>query len=185
MISASDLRVGVTLLLEGEIHRVLEFERTHLGRGRANIRLKLRNIKTGATIERVFSPTERFEEVRLELRLVQYLYNDGSLYYFMDTQTYEQPALSAEALREQAKYLKEGLTLHLSMNEGQPVEVILPTTVDLAVAQTEPWVRGDTATAATKPATLETGLTIQVPLFVNRGDVVRVDTRIGEYVTRA
>ncbi|MFQ5885857.1 MAG: elongation factor P, partial [Anaerolineae bacterium] len=138
-----------------------------------------------ATIERAFGADERFEEVRLELREVQYLYTDGALYYFMDTETYEQPALGAEALGERVYYLKEGLTLHISLHEGRPVEVELPVTIDLEVTQTEPGIKGDTATGATKKATLETGVVVQVPLFIEEGDIVRVDTRRGEYLTRA
>jgi len=185
MIAASDLRKGVTFEYEGDLHRVLEYQHSVIGRGGANVKVRLRNLKTGATIERVFGADERFEEVRLELREVQYLYTDGTLYYFMDTETYEQPALSAETLGERVKYLKEGLALHISMHEGRPVEVELPVTVDLEVTETEPGIKGDTATGTTKKATLETGLVVQVPLFVEEGDILRVDTRTGEYLTRA
>jgi elongation factor P len=184
MISATDLRKGATFEYEGDLYRVLEYQHSFIGRGSANVKVKLRNLETGATIERVFRADERFEEVRLEMREVQYLYTDGDLYYFMDTETYEQPALSAEALGERVHYLKEGLTLHISMHEGRPVEVELPVTVDLEVTQTDPGIKGDTATGATKKATLETGLVVQVPLFVEGGDIVRVDTRTGEYLTR-
>jgi len=184
MISASDLRKGVTFILDGELYRVVDYQHSYLGRGSARVRVTMKNLQTGATLERVFGADERIEEVRLELREVQYLYTDGYLYYFMDTETYEQPALSAEALGEKVYYLKEGLTLHISMHEGRPVEVELPVTADLEVTQTEPGIKGDTATGATKKATLETGLVVQVPLFVEEGDVVRVDTRTGEYLTR-
>jgi len=184
MILASHLKKGVTFLLDGELYRVIDYQRTYLGRGSARVRVTIRNLETGTTIERVFFADDRFEEVRLELREVQYLYTDGDLYYFMDTETYEQPALSAEALGERVYYLKEGLILHLSMHEGRPVEVELPVTADLEITQTEPGIKGDTATGATKKATLETGLVVQVPLFVEEGDVVRVDTRTGEYLTR-
>ncbi|HAL61564.1 MAG TPA: elongation factor P [Chloroflexi bacterium] len=184
MISASDLRKGVTFILDGELYRVVDYQHSYLGRGSARVRVTMKNLQTGATLERVFGADERIEEVRLELREVQYLYTDGYLYYFMDTETYEQPALSAEALGEKVYYLKEGLTLHISMHEGRPVEVELPVTADLEVTQTEPGIKGDTATGATKKATLETGLVVQVPLFVEEGDIVRVDTRTGEYLTR-
>jgi elongation factor P len=184
MISATDLRKGVTFELDGELYRVLEYQHSYIGRGSANVRVRLRNLKTGATIERNFGANEKFQDVRLQLRQVQYLYRDGDIFYFMDTETYEQPALSAETLRDEVDYLKEGMELSISMYEGQPVEVELPVTVDLEVTQTEPGVRGDTATGATKRARLETGLVIQVPLFVEEGDVVRVDTRTGEYLTR-
>jgi len=184
MISATELRKGVTFEIDGELYRVLDYQHSYIGRGSANVRVKLRNLDTGGTIERTFAASEKFSEVRLELRQVQYLYRDGDLYYFMDTQTYEQPALSAEYLRDEVAYLKEGMELSLSMHEGQPVEIELPVTVELEVTETVPGVKGDTATGATKRATLETGLVIQVPLFVEEGDVVRVDTRTGEYLTR-
>jgi elongation factor P len=184
MISATELRKGVTFELDGELHRVLEYQHTYLGRGSANVRVKLRNLRTGRTIERNFGAGEKFQDVRLELRQVQYLYSDGDLYYFMDTETYEQPALTADTLGENVDFLKEGMILSLSMYENQPVEIELPVTVDLEVTQTEPGVKGDTATGATKRAILETGLAVQVPLFVEEGDVVRVDTRTGEYLTR-
>jgi elongation factor P len=184
MITSTDLRKGVTFELDGDLHRVLEYQHSYIGRGSANVRVKLRNLRTGRSIERTFGASEKFRDVRLELRQVQYLYRDGDLYYFMDTETYEQPALSAETLQENVDYLKEGLTLSISMHEGQPVEIELPVTVDLEVTHTDPGVKGDTATGATKRATLETGLVVQVPLFVEEGDNVRVDTRTGEYLTR-
>jgi elongation factor P len=184
MISATELRKGVTFELDGELHRVLEYQHTYLGRGSANVRVKLRNLRTGRTIERNFGANDRFQDVRLELRQVQYLYADGDLYYFMDTETFEQPALTADTLGENVDFLKEGMVLSLSMYENEPVEIELPVTVDLEVTQTDPGVRGDTATGATKRATLETGLAVQVPLFVEEGDIVRVDTRTGEYLTR-
>jgi elongation factor P len=185
MISATDLRKGVAFELEGELHRVLEYQHSYIGRGSANVRVKLRNLRTGRTIERSFGANEKFQDVRLELRQVQYLYRDGDLFYFMDTETYEQPALAAETLQDKVDYLKEGLTISISMYEGQPVEIELPVTVDLEVTQTDPGVKGDTATGATKRATTETGLAVQVPLFIEEGDTVRVDTRTGEYLTRA
>lgn len=184
MISATDLRKGVTFELDGELYRVLEYQHSYIGRGSANVRTKLRNLRTGRTLDRTFSASEKLEEVRLELRQVQFLYRDGDLYYFMDTETYEQPALSGEVLGDRVSYLKEGLVLSLSMYEAQPVEIELPVTVELEVTQTEPGVKGDTATGATKRATLETGLIVQVPLFVEQGDVIRVDTRTDEYLTR-
>jgi elongation factor P len=184
MISATDLRKGATFELDGDLYRVLEYQHSYIGRGSANVRTKLRNLRSGRTIDRTFPASEKFQEVRLELRQVQFLYRDGDLYYFMDTETYEQPALSAEVLGDRVNYLKEGLILSLSMHEAQPVEIELPVTVELEVTQTEPGVKGDTATGATKRATLETGLTVQVPLFVEQGDTIRVDTRTGEYLTR-
>lgn len=184
MISANELRAGVTFEMEGELYRVMEYAHSYIARRSATIRTKLKNLRTGAVIERTFSPTERLEEVRLELRSVQYLYSEGDLHYFMDTETYEQPTLSSQALGEAVNYLKDGLILHLSMYEGRPVEVALPVTVDLKVVEAEPSFRGDTATAGTKSATLETGLVVKVPLFIQAGDAIRVDTRTGAYVTR-
>lgn len=175
----------MTFELDGELYRVLEYKHSKIGRGSANVRTKLRNLRTGRTIDRTFAASEKFQEVRLELRQVQFLYRDGDLYYFMDTETYEQPALSAEVLGDMVDYLKEGSVLSLSMHEGQQVEIELPVTVDLQVVQTEPGVKGDTATGVTKRASLETGLIVQVPLFVEEGDIIRVDTRTGEYLTRA
>jgi elongation factor P len=184
MISATDLRKGVTFELDGELFRVLEYQHSYIGRGSANVRTKLRNVRTGRTIDRTFAASEKLQEVRLELRQVQYLYRDGDLYYFMDTETYEQPALSADTLEDKVSYLKEGMELSLSMHEGQPVEIELPVTVDLEVSETEPGIKGDTATGATKRAVLETGLVVQVPLFIEQGDSLRIDTRRGEYLTR-
>lgn len=184
MISATDLRKGVTFELDGDLYRVMDYQHSYIGRGSANVRTKLRNIRTGRTLERTFSANYRFQDVRLELRQVQFLYRDGDLYYFMDTETYEQPALSVDLLGDRVDYLKDGLVLSISMHESQPLEIELPVTVDLEVIQTDPGVKGDTATGATKRATLETGLNVQVPLFVEQGDIVRVDTRTGEYLTR-
>ncbi|HUW97163.1 MAG TPA: elongation factor P [Anaerolineae bacterium] len=184
MISATELRKGVTFELDGELHRVLEYQHSYIGRGSANVRVKLRNLRTRRAIERTFGANEKFQDVRLELRQVQYLYRDGDLFYFMDTETYEQPALTKDTLQEKVDYLKEGMVLSLSMYEGQPMETELPVTVDLEVTHTDPGVKGDTATGATKRATMETGLAVQVPLFIEEGDVVRVDTRTGEYLTR-
>jgi len=184
MVGVTDLRKGVTFTLDGQLYRVLDYQHHKPGRGNAIIRTKLRNLRTGSTLEKTFQSGDRVADVRLDHHTVQYLYADGDTYYFMDTQTYDQPGLPAKALGEAVKYLKEGLVLELSFYEGEPVEIELPTTVDLKVTQTETWLKGDTATSATKPATLETGLVIQVPLFVVTGDTVRVDTRTGEYVTR-
>jgi elongation factor P len=184
MISATDLRKGVTFELDGDLYRVLDYQHSYIGRGSANVRTKLRNLRTGRVVDRNFGASERFEDVRLELRQVQFLYRDGELYYFMDTETYEQPALSSDVLGDRTAYLKDGLVLSISMQDGQPVEIELPVTVDLEVTETDPGVKGDTATGATKGATLETGLKVQVPLFVEQGDVIRVDTRTGRYLTR-
>jgi elongation factor P len=184
MIDVNELRVGVTFTMDGQLYKVLEYQHYKPGRGKAIIRTKLRNLRTGATIQHNFLSGDRVEDIRIERRGVQYLYNDGDLYHFMDTETFDQMALPAEALADQVPYLKEGMELVIAVYEGQPLEVELPTAVDLEVVDAEMAVAGDTATGATKRATLETGLEVQVPLFVQTGDVVRVDTRTGQYVTR-
>ncbi|MGQ9515695.1 MAG: elongation factor P [Anaerolineae bacterium] len=184
MISVTELRKGVTFELDGELYRVLEYQHHKPGRGNAIIRTKLRNLRTGALIERTFISGDRVQDVRLEHKTVQYMYNDGEMYYFLDTETYEQPALPRKVLGDAINYLTDGLTLDLSLYEGEPIDIELPITVDLKVVEAEPGVRGDTAQGGTKKAKLETGLVINVPLFVEAGDVVRVDTRTGEYITR-
>lgn len=184
MIDVNDLRRGTTFILDGELYKVLEYQHHKPGRGNAIIRTKLRNLRTGATVQQTFLSGERVQEVRIERRGVQYLYNDGDLYYFMDTETFEQVGVPAHVLEGQAGYLKEGMELVISMYENQPIEVELPTAVELQVVDAEVAIAGDTATNVMKRATLETGLEILVPLFVQAGDTVRVDTRTGEYVTR-
>jgi len=146
MITANDLRRGTTFEWEGELYRVVEYRHTYLGRGNANVRVKMRNLRTGAAIERTFTPEDRINDVRLELREVQYLYNDGSIYYFMDTETYEQPALSAELLGDAVDYLTENMTLQISTYEGEPIGIVLPITVELEVIEAPPGFAGDTAT---------------------------------------
>lgn len=185
MIGVQDLRKGTTFIDDdGNLYRVLEYQHVKLGRGNAVIKTKLRNLKTGATIERTFQSGGRVQDVRLDHHQVQYLYNDGENYHFMDLETYEQPVISKEMLGEAAKYLKENVTVDLLTYDGKPIEVELPTTVDLKVVETAPGFKGDTATGGGKPATLETGVVVTVPFFVNVGDTVRVDTRDGSYVTR-
>ncbi|HEY8476017.1 MAG TPA: elongation factor P [Chloroflexota bacterium] len=184
MISTGELRKGVVIEIDGQLCAVLDYQHLKLGRGSAQVRLRLRNVRTNAIFERTVQAGERFNRVRLEQRPVQFLYSEDNAYYFMDQETFDQFALTREQLGDAVSYLKEGTSLEISLHEGEPVGVELPVTVDLTVTRTEPGVRGDTATGGTKPAVLETGLTIQVPLFVEEGDVVRVDTRTGEYVTR-
>lgn len=184
MIEANDLRSGSVIELKGELFEVQSYQHQKMGRGGANVKTRLKNLRTGTTIDHTFSPDDRVEDIRLESREVQYLYNDGDLYHFMDTETYEQPVLSEEALGDAIKYLKENMTLHLAMHEGEAIRIKLPTTVDLEVVKTPPAFKGDTASGSTKKATLETGIVVDVPFFIERGDVVRVDTRTNEYVTR-
>ncbi len=185
MIGVQELRKGTTFIDEdGNLYKVLEYQHVKQGRGNATIKTKLRNIKTGSTTDKNFQSGGRVQDVRLDHHTVQYLYNDGTTYHFMDTETYEQPAISAELLGDSAKFLKENITVELSTYEGQPIEVELPTTVDLKVTDAAPGFKGDTASGGGKPATLETGVVVTVPFFVAVGDTVRVDTRDGSYVTR-
>ena len=184
MIDVNELRKGVTFEFDDQIFKVLDYSHNKPGRGNATIRTKLRNLRTGATIDRTFQSGERVQDIRLDHHQVQYLYHDGNLYYFMDTETFEQPALNADVLAENAHYLKEGLQVKLTYYQDEPIEVELPTAVELNVVESEAGVRGDTATGANKLVTTETGLKVQVPLFVNVGDTIKVDTRTGEYLTR-
>jgi elongation factor P len=184
MIDVNELRAGVTFTMDGELYKVLEYQHYKPGRGKAIIRTKLRNLRTGATIQHNFISDDRVRDIRVDRRGVQYLYTDGDLYHFMDTESYEQLALSAAILGNDALYLKEGQELVIAQYEGESLDVDLPTTVDLEVVESEMAIAGDTATGTLKKATLETGLQVQVPLFVETGDVVRVDTRSGAYVTR-
>ena len=184
MIDVNELRRGVTFTMDGELYKVLAYQHHKPGRGKAVIRTTLRNLRSGATIQHNFISGDRVEDIRVDRRGVQYLYTDGDLYHFMDTETYEQRPLSATVLDDQVLYLKEGMELVLSTYENEALDVELPTTVDLEVVEAEMAIAGDTATGTLKKATLETGLEVQVPLFVEQGDVISVDTRTGEYVTR-
>jgi len=163
---------------------VLDYHHLKLGRGSAQIRLKVRDIRGGHTIERTFQATEKFARARLDYRTMQYLYNEGDLYYFMDEENFEQLPINASQLGDALNYLKEGMSLEVSSYKGELVGVELPITVELEVVQTEPGFKGNTATAGNKPAKLETGLKIQVPLFINQGDIIKVDTRSGTYLER-
>jgi len=185
MISTGELRRGMAIELDGELWSVLESTHLKLGRGSAQVRMKLRNVKTGTTVERTFQAGEKFRRARLDKNTVQYLYREDGIYHFMDTQTFEQTAINRDQLGDVADFLKDGQTLELLTYQDQPLGADLPPSVELEVISTDPGLRGDTATAGTKPATLETGLVIQVPLFVNQGDRVRVDTRTGQYLERA
>jgi elongation factor P len=185
MIDVNELRKGVTFTMDNELYKVLEYQHHKPGRGKATIRTTLRNLRTGSTIQHNFISSDRVQDIRIERRGVQYLYTDGDLYHFMDTETYEQTALSADLLGDQVRYIKESMELVLSTYEGEAIDVELPTTVELEVTEAQMAVAGDTATGAMKKVTLETGMEVQVPLFIERGDVIRVDTRTGEYVTRA
>jgi elongation factor P len=185
MINAGDLRPGSTVERGGQLLQVLEFAHIKLGRGTAVVRTKLKNLTTGAVTEETFRPEEKFGRARIERSEAQYLYRDGDAFVVMDTQTYDQTPLSPEQVGEGARWLKENDTLTLLTHDDRVLGVELPTSVELEVTETEPGFKGDTANAATKPATLETGAVVDVPLFVNAGDRVRVDTRSGRYLERA
>jgi elongation factor P len=184
MISTGDLRKGVAIELDGDLWQILDYHHIKMGRGSAQVRITLRNIKRGQTIERSFQAGTKWPRALMERRPVQFLYRDGDDFHFMDTDSYDQFSLRADQLDDAVHYLKDGMTLDRTAYQGETIGVELPVTVDLAVASTEPGFAGDTAQGARKPATLETGLVVQVPLFVSEGDTVRVDTRTGEYQTR-
>lgn len=184
MINPGELKRGITIELDGVIYQVLDYQHIKVGRGSAQVRLRLRDLRGGHTLERVFQAGEKFRLARLDQHTAQYLYQDADLYYFMDEETFEQFPVNREQLRDALSYLKEGLALTLLSHEGQTVGVELPITVDLRVTDAPPSFKGDTAQSGTKPATLETGLVVQVPFHINRGDMVRVDTRTGNYLER-
>jgi elongation factor P len=184
MIDVNELRKGVTFELDGNLYKVIDYSHNKTGRGSANIKVKARNLLTGANVERSFSNGQTVQDVSLDFNNVQYLYKDGDTYIFMDNETFEQPAISEKALGESAQYLKEGMEVKLTFYNGEAIDVELPTSVDLKVVEAEMAIRGDTATGVTKKVTTETGITVQCPNFVNVGDTIRVDTRTGEYVTR-
>ncbi len=184
MISTNDFRTGLTIDLDGEAYQVIDFQHVKPGKGSPFVRSKLKNLRTGAVIERTFNAGEKIPRAHVERREVQYLYNDGSNYYFMDMENYEQMPLTEEQLGDAVKFLKENMTLHIVMYQGKSIGVDLPNYVELKVIDTAPGIRGDTATGGSKPATLETGYVVQVPLFVNVGDVLQIDTRTGLYLKR-
>lgn len=184
MIDVNELRRGTTFTMDGELYRVIEYEHHKPGRGKAYIRTKLRNINTDAITKRTFISGDKVEDVYVERRGVQYLYTDGDLYHFMDTETYEQLAAPASVMEDAAPYLKENTEIVVSVYQGRVIDVDLPTKVDLEVVHSEVAVAGDRATGTLKTVTTETDLQVDVPLFVQVGDVIRVDTRSGEYVTR-
>ncbi len=184
MISTGELRKGVAIELDGELWQILDYHHIKMGRGSAQVRITLRNIKRGQTVERSFQAGTKWPRAQMERRPVQFLYRDGDDFHFMDTDSYDQFSLRGEQLGDAVQYLKDGMTVDRTSYQGETIGVELPVTVDLEVISTEPGFAGDTASGARKPATLESGLTIQVPLFIGEGDVVRVDTRTGEYQTR-
>ena len=184
MINTGDVKKGVIIELDGQLMKVLDWTHIKMARGSAQVRMKLQNVRRGDIIERTFQAGTRWPRARVEQRKAQYLYGDGDAFHFMDTETYDQFAISSAMIGDDARFLVENTDVFVSTHDGEVLGVDLPVTVDLKVTQTDPGFAGDTAMGAKKPATLETGLVIQVPLFVSEGDVVRVDTRTAEYVTR-
>ncbi|MGB4480369.1 MAG: elongation factor P [Caldicoprobacterales bacterium] len=184
MISAGDFRKGITIEIDGQVYTVVDFQHVKPGKGAAFVRTKIKNIVTGSTIEKTFSPTEKVPRARVETKEMQYLYNDGNLYYFMDTETYEQIPLNQNQVEDAIKFIKENMNVTIKFFKGEAFSVEPPFFVELEVTHTEPGFKGDTATGGTKPATLETGALVHVPLFINVGDVIRIDTRTGEYMER-
>ena len=184
MISAGDFRKGVTFEMDGDVYQIIDFQHVKPGKGAAFVRTKIKNVMSGTTKEVTFNPNDRHPLARIETKEMQYLYNDGELYYFMDNETYEQLPLNKDEVEEAILYIKENDNATIRFYQGKPFEVLAPNFVELVVSSTEPGVKGDTATGATKPATLETGATVNVPLFVNIGDKVKIDTRTGEYLSR-
>lgn len=184
MIDVNELRKGVTFTMDGELFKVIDYQHHKPGRGKAIIRTKLLNLRSGAKIDKNFTSGDRVQDIRLDHQTVQYLYSDGEFYHFMDVETYEQFPLPNAVLEDAKPYLVENTEIELSSYEGERLDVNLPITVDLKVAEAQPGFAGDTAQGATKEVTLETGLVLHVPLFVQEGDVLRIDTRTSRYVTR-
>jgi elongation factor P len=184
MIDVNELRKGVTFEYDGSLFKVLDYHHNKPGRGNATIRIKARDLRTGTTLEKTFQSGDRVEDVRLDYHTVQYLYKDNDLYYFMDTETFEQPAIRQEIIGDVAGFIKEGMEVKLTLYNNEPIDLELPTTVDLKVTYAEAAVKGDTATGVTKRVTVETGAEVAVPYFVTEGNTIRVDTRDGSYVTR-
>ncbi len=184
MISAGDFRNGVTIEIEGNIYQVIEFQHVKPGKGAAFVRTKLKNIINGGVTERTFRPTEKFPKAHIERKDMQYLYSDGDLFNFMDVETYDQIALSAEAIGDALKFVKENEMVKICSHNGNVFAVEPPLFVELEITETEPGFKGDTAQGATKPAVVETGATVYVPLFVEQNDKIKIDTRTGEYLSR-
>ncbi|OGO50584.1 MAG: elongation factor P [Chloroflexi bacterium RBG_16_68_14] len=186
MINVTEARKGITIELDGTLYEVLDYEHIKMARGSAQVRLKLRDVRGGHTIDRTFQATAKFPRARVERQPVQFLYRDGDLFYFMNTQTYDQTPLNRSQVGDAANYLAENATCDLLAYGDEPIGIELPAAVVLTVAETEPWVKGDTAQGGTKPARLETGLVVKnVPLFINIGDRLKIDTRSGAYLERA
>ena len=184
MISAGDFRNGITIEMDNNIYQIIEFQHVKPGKGAAFVRTKLKNIKSGGVVEKTFRPTEKCPQARIDRKDMQYLFADGDLYNFMDTETYDQIALNADTIGDALKFVKENEVCKICSHNGNVFAVEPPTFVELAITETEPGFKGDTATGATNPAVVETGATVYVPLFVEIGDVIKIDTRTGEYLSR-
>lgn len=184
MVSAGDFRKGITFEMDDDVYVIIDFQHVKPGKGAAFVRAKIKNVKTGSVVERTFNPSEKFPKAHIETKEMQYLYNDGNLYYFMDQETFEQIPLNYDQVEEAMKYLKENNNATIKFIKGQVFSVEAPFFVELEVTETDPGFKGDTATGANKPAIVETGAQITVPLFVEIGDVIRIDTRTGEYMER-
>ena len=184
MISAGDFRNGVTIELEGNIFQIIEFQHVKPGKGAAFVRTKLKNIKSGGVVEKTFRPTEKCPQARIDRKDMQYLYNDGDLFYFMDVESYDQIALAQDAIGDALTFVKENGMCKVCSHNGNVFAVEPPLFVELVITETEPGFKGDTATGATKPAIVETGAKVMVPLFVDQGDTIKIDTRTGEYLSR-
>lgn len=184
MVSAGEFRKGITIEIDGQVWTIVDFQHVKPGKGAAFVRSKIKNIMTGSVLEKTFNPTEKFENAHVEKKEMQYLYNDGSLYYFMDTETYEQIPLNHNKVEDALPYMKENMNVTIKFFKGEAFSVEPPNFVELQIVETDPGFKGDTATAGNKPAILETGAKIMVPLFINTGEIIRVDTRNGEYMER-
>ncbi|HAE62062.1 MAG TPA: elongation factor P [Eubacteriaceae bacterium] len=184
MISAGDFRKGITFEMDNDVFVIIDFQHVKPGKGAAFVRAKIKNVKTGSVVERTFNPSEKFPKAHIETKEMQYLYSDGDLYYFMDQETYEQIPLNYDQVEDALKFLKENMNATIKFIKGQAFSVEAPFFVELEITETDPGFKGDTATGANKPAIVETGAQISVPLFVEIGDVVRIDTRTGEYMER-
>lgn len=184
MIVAGDFRNGATFELDGQLFQVVEFQHVKPGKGAAFVRTKLRNIITGSTVERTFNPSDKMPKAQIDRKDMQYLYKDGDLYYFMDVESYEQIPINGEKVADYLKFVKENTIVKILSHKGNVFGIEPPNFVELQIIETEPGYKGDTAQGATKPAILETGAMVKVPLFINQDDVIRVDTRTGEYMER-
>lgn len=185
MITAGDFRKGITFEMDGDVYEVIDFQHVKPGKGAAFVRAKIKSVITGAIKDTTFNPSEKYEKVVIETREMQYLYQDGDLFYFMDNETYEQLPLDRSMVENALNFMKENDVAQVNFYAGKPFRVSPANFVELEVTQTEPGVKGDTSSGGSKPATVETGFTLNVPLFVNNGDRIRIDTRTGEYMSRA